>query len=46
MIKAKYQAVKLDLAKLEWRDGTDYNNGKNEFMTELEKKALKHHKNI
>lgn len=46
VIKAKYQAVKLDLAKLEWRDGTDYNNGKNKFMTELEKKALKHYKNI
>lgn len=46
VIKAKYQAVKLDLAKLEWRNGTDYNNGKNEFMTELEKKALKHYKNI
>ncbi|HVA97270.1 MAG TPA: GrpB family protein [Bacteroidia bacterium] len=39
-IKNEYQKMKIQLSVLEWRDGNEYNNAKNEFIKRTEKKAI------
>ena len=40
-VKAQYQALKIELSRQEWQHGMAYNDGKNQFIKEMEVKALK-----
>lgn len=44
-IRLAYQKIKIELSQLSWKDGMDYNSGKNDFMIRLEKEALNYYKN-
>ena len=39
-VKNEYQKIKLQLSILDWRDGNEYNDAKNDFIKRIEKKAL------
>lgn len=39
-IKNDYQKIKIQLSVLDWRDGNDYNNSKNDFIKRTEQKAI------
>ncbi|MFD1630695.1 GrpB family protein [Pseudopedobacter beijingensis] len=39
-VKNEYQALKEKLVQQEWEDGNDYNEGKDAFLKEYEKKAV------
>lgn len=45
-IKAEYQQLKEELSKQEWKDGNDYNEGKNSFLKSEERKAIKWYRSI
>jgi GrpB-like predicted nucleotidyltransferase (UPF0157 family) len=38
--KEKYQQLKLDLSSKFWKDGSEYNSAKNDFIKNLEQKAI------
>ena len=44
-IKKEYEKLKIKLSSKEWKDGNEYNMGKNAFIKKLEKKAIKWYKN-
>ncbi|MBB5645328.1 GrpB family protein [Pedobacter cryoconitis] len=45
-IKTEYQLLKEKLSQQEWKDGNDYNEGKNSFLKNEERKAIKWYKSI
>lgn len=45
-IKAEYQQLKEELSKQEWKDGNDYNEGKDSFLKNEERKAIQWYKSI
>lgn len=45
-MRLEYQKIKIDLGKLNWNDGIEYNKKKNSFMIQLEEEALNYYKNI
>ena len=44
-IKKEYEKLKIRLSSKEWKDGNEYNMGKNAFIKKIEKKAVKWYKN-
>lgn len=45
-IKAEYQQLKEKLSKQEWKDGNAYNEGKDSFLKNEERKAIQWYKSI
>jgi GrpB-like predicted nucleotidyltransferase (UPF0157 family) len=39
-VKNEYQKIKIQLSSLDWRDGNEYNDAKNDFIKRTEKKAI------
>lgn len=46
IVKQKYAELKNRLSQLEWTDGDEYNDAKNDFIQKTEKLALKWYNNI
>lgn len=39
-VKNEYQNIKIELSSLDWRDGNEYNDAKNDFIKKTERKAI------
>jgi len=39
-IQEKYKHLKVELSKKDWKDGNEYNSGKNDFIEAIETKAI------
>lgn len=46
VVKEEYQHLKEHLSTKEWKDGNEYNEGKDDFIKREEQKAIAWHKNV
>ena len=44
-VRSRYQKIKERLVLREWKDGNDYNDAKDQFLKEYERKAIEWYKN-